>query len=110
MGVSWGEERDASGSSRALVGACSGVGTGMVTSEVVEYGYALRLDSVAEVVVCMLCDKVLPIPYIRRIQRTTQAYDSSARPGRAQWYQYGNHRTTDCAVTRDKPEPMYSLL
>ena len=47
-----GEERDASGSSRALVGACSGVGTGMVTSEVVEYGYALRLGSVAEAVVC----------------------------------------------------------
>ena len=47
-----GEERDASGSSRALVEACPGVGTGMATSEVVEYGYALRLGSVAEAVVC----------------------------------------------------------
>ena len=47
-----GEERDASGSSRALVGACSGVSTGMATSDVVEYGYALRLGSAAEAVVC----------------------------------------------------------
>ena len=51
-GCVMGEERDASGSSRALVGACSGVGTGMVTSEVVEHGYALRLGSAAEAVVC----------------------------------------------------------
>jgi hypothetical protein len=51
-GCVMGEERDASGSSRALVGACPGVGTGMATSEVVEYGYALRLGSVAEAVVC----------------------------------------------------------
>ena len=33
-------------------GSVSGVGTGMATSEVVEYGYALRLGSVAEAVVC----------------------------------------------------------
>ena len=44
-GCVMGEERDASGSRGALVEACSGVGTaaGMATSEVVEYGYALRL-------------------------------------------------------------------
>ena len=47
-----GEERDASGSGGALVGACSGVGTGMATSEVVEYGYVIRPGSVAEAVVC----------------------------------------------------------
>ena len=50
-----GEGRDASGSSGALVEACFGGGTGMATSEVVEYGYALRLGSVAEAVV-LLCD------------------------------------------------------
>ena len=52
MGVSWGEERGASGSSGALVEACFRGGTGMATSEVVEYGYALGLGSVAEAVVC----------------------------------------------------------
>ena len=53
---------------------------------------------------------VLPIPYIRRNQRTTPADDSSARAGRALWYHNGNHLTTGCAATRDKQEPMYSLL
>ena len=47
-----GEGRDASGSSGALVEACFVGGTGMATSEVVEYGYALRLGSAAEAVVC----------------------------------------------------------
>ena len=37
---------------KVLVEACSGVGTGMATGKVVEYGYALGLDSVAEAVVC----------------------------------------------------------
>ena len=47
-----GEGRDASGSSGALVEACFGGGTGMATSEVVEYGYALGLGGVPEAVVC----------------------------------------------------------
>ena len=56
--------------------------------------------------------QLLPIPYIRRNQRTTPADDSSARAGRALWYHNGNHRTADCAVTRDKQlqEPVYSLF
>ena len=33
---------------------------------------------------------------------------SAARPGTV--VPQGNHRTTDCAVTRDKAEPMYSLF
>ena len=47
-----GEGRDASGSSGALVEACPGVGTGMATSGVVEYGYELGLGSVSEAVLC----------------------------------------------------------
>ena len=52
MGVSWVRRevhREAAGLWWKHV---SGVGTGMATSEVFEYGYALRLGSVAEAVVC----------------------------------------------------------
>ena len=51
-GCVMGEERDASGRSRALVEACFRGGTGMATSGVVEYGYELGLGSVAEAVLC----------------------------------------------------------